>query len=208
MRHGLGLYLNFCLSCCLILATLPACSEGLQIQVEEDKLLNIRHYLLTQGGCKILWDLKFFQKGKGFGVREEVDCGLPITDQIELRRMLLEKVSQDTQQMQGMHNFVWGSVQNKDVFMPRLAQALRASGRWDAGRGDWRKNEGISAMRDLMNQQKVFAEVVASFAAEGWDLAVVDVEKIQIGTDTVAPAGGKYPVNCSIVFSVKRGRQP
>ncbi len=204
-RQYTGFY--FSLGFCLLLATLPACSEGLQIQAEENRALNIKHYLLTQNGCKILWNLKFFQTGKGFGIREEVDCALPIGEQIGLRQALLQKVAQDTNQMQGMRNFVWGGVQNKDVFMPRLAQALHASGRWNARKGDWRNNENIGAMRDLMNQQNVFAEVAASFAAEGWDLAVVDVEKIQIGTVQMANDDGKYPVNCSIIFSVKKKPQ-
>ncbi len=62
-------------------------------------------------------------------------------------------------------------------------------------------------MRDLMNQQNVFAGVAASFAAEGWDLAVVDVEKIQIGAVQMPNDAGKYPVNCSIIFSVKKKPQ-
>ena len=198
------LWLSSCLSLYLLLATLPAWCENLQIQVEENKRLNSRHYLLTKGDCKILWRLQFFQAGKGFGIREEVDCNLPPSDHIPFRRALLQKISNDTNQMQGMRNFVWGSVPSRDVFMPRLAQALRASGRWDASKGVWQGSESVYAMRDMMNQQKVFAELATSFADEGWEVAVVDVEKVQIGGGVVADDAGKYPFNCSIVFSVKK----
>lgn len=200
MRHWLGLCINFC----LILATIPACSENLQIQVEENRHLNTKHYLLTQGDCKIVWDVRFFQAGKAFGMREQVDCRLPIAEQTQLRHALLQKLAQDTHQLNGMRNFVWSSLQNKDVVLPRLAQALHASGRWDAAKGGWRGNEPISAMRDLMNQQRIFAELADSFAADGWTLAVADVEKIQIGEVKTASDSGKYPINCSIVFSIKK----
>lgn len=193
--------IRFCLGLSLLLSMIPSYAANWAIQVDADQHLRTRHYLLRQGDCKILWRLTFFQAGKGFGIREEVDCALPVVEQIPLRRALLQKVAGDTNQMQGMRNFVWGSVPNKDIFMPHLAQALRTSGRWDAGKGDWRGNEGAYAMRDLMNRQKIFAEVVASFEAEGWKSAVVDVEKIQIGDRVLVTEAGKFPVDCSIIFS-------
>ncbi|MEN9866534.1 MAG: hypothetical protein RL748_2124 [Pseudomonadota bacterium] len=194
------LVLRFCLGTGLLLSMIPAYAANWTIQVEADQRLSTRHYLLRQGDCKILWRLTFFQAGKGLGIREEIGCALPVAEQIPLRRALLQKVAGDTNQMQGMRNFVWGSVPNKDIFMPRLAQALRASERWDAGKGDWRGNEGAYAMRDLMNRQNIFAEVVASFASEGWKLVVVDVEKIQIGDGVLVTEAGKYPVDCGIFF--------
>lgn len=195
---------SLCASFCLLLATLPACSESLQIQVEENKSLNSKHYLLSIGACKILWRLQFFQSGSGFGIREEVNCDLPLAEQTPLRSALLQKVALDTNQMQGMRNFVWGEVPNREALMPRLAQALHASGKWDAEKGQWRAGENIYAMRKLMNQQNIFAEVAASFAAQGWQLQVEDVEKIQIAKGMLANNAGKYPMNCSIVFSVKK----
>lgn len=192
----------------LLLATLPACSEDLRIQVEENKGLNSRQYLLTQGDCKIGWRLKFFQAGKGFGIREEVDCSLSPANQIPLRRALLQKVSLDTNQMQGMRNFVWGNVPNATVFMPRLAKILRASDKWNAEKGDWRAAASVHAMRDMMNQQNVFSEVVESFSAEGWKLAVADVEKVQVTADSLAGSAGKFPSNCSIVFTVEKSALP
>lgn len=196
--------LRLCLSASLLWQASPACSEGVQIQVEENKDLHSKHYLLRQDDCKILWRLQFFQSGSGFGIREEVDCQLSPAEQIPLRSALLQKVALDTNQMQGMRNFVWGEVPNRDIFMPRLAQALHANGKWDAGKGGWRASADVNAMRSLMNKKNIFSEVRASFAAQGWDLQVVDVEKIQVATGLLANNTGKYPINCSIVFSVKK----
>ncbi len=63
-------------------------------------------------------------------------------------------------------------------------------------------------MRKLMNQQNIFAEIAASFATEGWELQVVDVEKIQVAKGMLENDSDKYPANCSIVFSVKKKTLP
>lgn len=187
----------------LLLATLPACSQSLQIRVEENKNLNSKQYLLQQDDCRILWRLQFFQSGKGFGIREEAECPLPVQAQIPLRQALLKRIANDTGQMQGVRNFVWGSVPNQETFMPRLKSALIDSGQWDAstGRPRGKAAKDMHFMRDLMNRNNVFAEVTASFAAEGWNLRVEDVEKLQI-SETTSPS--KYPVNCALVFSIHR----
>lgn len=185
---------------------LPACSDTLQIQVEENKDLNTKHYLLTQGDCKILWRLQFFQSGSGFGIREEIHCALPLATQTGLRQSLLQKVSDETHQMQGVRNFVWAKVQNKDVFMPRLAQALANSGEWDAKLGSARgkARNDIHFIRDVMNQKQIFAEMSNAFAAAGWGLTVVDVEKVQIGEMALPTGAGQYPLDCTLVFSIQK----
>ncbi len=195
------LYVIFCAFFGLLFASSPLFGATWEILVEENKALNTRHYLLTDGDCKILWRLQFFQNGKGFGIREEVHCELPLQEQIPMRQALLQKVASETNQMQGVRNFVWGTIPNKNIFMPRLAAALAASGNWDANTGRLRGKAAQNRhfLSDLINQQNLFSEVLESFAKEGWLLQVVDLEKLQTGSITTI---GKFPTDCAIVFSL------
>jgi hypothetical protein len=174
------------------------------IQVEESRATDSKHYLLRKDDCRILWQLQFFQERKGFGIREEVSCTLPIAEQTALRRTLLERVANDTDQLRGMRNFVWGGVQNRELYLPRLASALAASGQWDAKRGmvHGKAAKDAKFMPDLMNRQNVFAELAESFAGRGLQLTVLDVETLQVGASPAPGLVGKYPVDCTLVFSL------
>lgn len=189
----------------LLVASLQAACSPVEIQVEESRLTDSSRYLLRKGDCHLLWQLQFFQERKGFGIREEVNCMLPLAEQTALRSTLLDRVANDTNQLRGMRNFIWGSVQNRETYLPRLATALAASGQWDSKRGVLRGNAAKDAkfMRDLMNQQKVFAELAASFTGRNLQLIVEDVETLQVGASPSAGLAGKFPVDCMLVFSLR-----
>lgn len=193
----------------LFVASLQAACSPVAIQVEESRFTDSKRYLLSKGDCQLLWQLQFFQERKGFGIREEVNCTLPLAEQTTLRTALLERVANDTDQLRGMRNFIWGSVQNRETYLPRLAMALAASGHWDSKHGMLHGKAAKDAkfMRDLMNQKKVFAELAASFAGRDLQLLVEDVETLQVGASPAPGLVGKFPVDCMLVFSARRNNR-
>lgn len=190
--------MNTILAGCLILIS---ASSGLAQEVQVETGANQRQYLITAEECRYLWQAEFFKSGKGFGIRATQDCHRALEQQLPHYTLLLQKIAEDTQQLQGVQNFVLDTLPSHELFMSRLARALAASGQWDSKRGKFlgRAAKDANFMRDLMNQHRIFAEFSALFAKYNLRLTVADVEKLQIARH----ADGKFfPVHCSLIFTL------
>lgn len=122
----------------------------------------------------------------------------------------------DTDQLRGMRNFFWGSLQRGDAndeYGLRLARAAAKSTHWNKTKGILvQYPPGINRfVADLLNKDKVFSEVAASFESENFELPVNGVEQVRVGTvaDKVIQTGNdKLPFDCIVSFSVtKKGHR-
>lgn len=91
------------------------------------------------------------------------------------------------------------------VFGSRKPQ--RGSAHWSASTGTvirypYSTNRFVA---ELLNLNKVFSELTASFDSAGLDLTVRGVEKVRTGHfPGDGKANGKYPIDCVVTFDVSK----
>jgi hypothetical protein len=132
---------------------------------------------------------------------------------MSLRGAMLDKVSADTNGLQGMRGFAWGRIKRGDAndeFARRFTVAVSKSASWDKNKGRL-VGEGAkhySFLPNLMNGDGIFSELVALFASRKLKLKVTDVEKVFIGKVDMPGSGivttDIVPIDCSVVFSVNK----
>jgi hypothetical protein len=161
------------------------------------------------GGCRIVWarDISTAAEPR-FGIIEKSTCGLSLVDQKPLRSSLLAKVREETNNLTGMRNFVWGQMKRGDAtdeYAIRFGLAVATSRSWDRQRGvrTGKASRTLAFYPDTINRAKVFSEVVEVFAEQGFNLVAEDVEKVIVGkTDQ-----GNVPTDAFVLFKVKPSKK-
>jgi hypothetical protein len=194
-----------------LLFAVPAySSSGVSVErVEDSRLQRIIYKVEASGGCQIVWarDISTAAAPR-FGIIEKSTCGLSLVDQKPLRSSLLAKVREETNNLTGMRNFVWGQLKRGDAtdeYATRFGRAVAASKAWDRQRGvrTGRASKTLAFYPDTINRAKVFTEVVEVFADQGFDLIAEDVEKVIVGkTDQ-----GQVPIDAFVLFKVKPSKK-
>ncbi len=192
-----------------------ACSEEkIEVRRRDSAEFKEQYYTVSGEGCDIGWTVRHFAESSGFGIGEESRCTLPLQKQAPYREALLQRVAADTNNMQGMRNFVWGRLKRGDAtdeFANRFALAALKSPVWNKKTGKLAAKAGGDRrfFQDLLNQENVFAEIAASFAAMKLTLRVNDVERVIVGTPSVHIEGvgeeDRLPVDAFVSFSVTKG---
>lgn len=178
------------------------------VQKSELPTYNETVYSVAGDACEIQWTVKRFSETAGFGISERSRCFLPLEEQIKYRNNLLKAVMADTDQLRGMRNFSWGRLQRgdaNDAYGVRLAKAAAKSDHWSASKGIViRYPHGVNRfVAELLNRNKVFSELTASFDFAGLDLTVNGVEQVRTGDfPGDGEANGKYPIDCVVTFAV------
>jgi RHS repeat-associated protein len=163
----------------------------------------------ASGGCRIVWARHISTAAEPrFGIIEKSTCGLSLVDQKPLRSSLLAKVREETNNLTGMRNFVWGQMKRGDAtdeYAIRFGLAVAASKSWDRQHGvrTGKASRTLAFYPDTINRAKVFSEVAEVFAEQGFDLVAEDVEKVIVGkTDR-----GNVPTDAFVLFKVKPSKK-
>lgn len=198
----------------LLAISQAACSEKkIEVQRRDSTKYLESYYTVSGDACDIAWTVRRFTESPGFGISEESKCTLPLQKQVPYREALLKKIAADTNNLQGMRNFVWGRLKRGDAtdeFAKRLTMAALKSPAWNKKTGKLAANAGGDRQffQNLLNKENVFSEITASFAAMKLNLRVGDVERVIVGpasmhVDGVAE-GDRLPVDAFVSFSVSR----
>ena len=170
-------------------------------------------YVINSHGCIIGWELERFYDGRGFGIGEKSKCDLPLDQQTRFRGAILEKVIADTNNMQGMHNFVWGTLLRGDAndeYARRFTIAVSKQPQWDKKKGQLtgKAAKDISFFPNLINRENVFSELTALFSAHNLTLHAEDMEIVIVGNVDIPEAGitkqDKYPVDARLLFKITK----
>ena len=190
-----------------LLFTLPAFGSS-QVTIERTEDMQSQRVIYKAegpGGCQITWARDMSSPSEPrFGITEKSKCSLSLADQKPLRASLLAKVREETSNLSGMRNFVWGQMKRGDAtdeYAIRFGQAVATSKSWDRQRGVriGKAAKTLGFYADTINRKKVFAEVVEVFAEQGFDLVAEDVEKVIVGkTDQ-----GAVPTDAFVLLKVK-----
>jgi hypothetical protein len=178
-------------------------------RTEDAQLQQIFYKVEDSSGCQIVWarDVSTAAEPR-FGIVEKSRCSLSLVDQKPLRSSLLAKVREETNNLTGMRNFVWGQMRRGDAtdeYATRFGVAVAASKSWDRQRGmrTGKASKTLAFYPDSINRAKVFSEVAEVFAEQGFDLIAEDVEKVIIGkTDQ-----GNVPTDAFVLFKVKPSKR-
>jgi len=172
-------------------------------------------YSLTGDLCNIEWNLKRFGESPGFGISDRSECMLPIDKQVIYQNQLLKKIIEDTNNLQGMRNLFWGRLQRgnlNDEYAVRLSRAVAKSKHWNSSKGILVKYpQGINRfIIEILNQDKIFSELIDVFSRVGFELMVNDVEKVLVSDNLSQKTGvkGKFPVDCMVTFGVFPKNKP
>lgn len=204
------LILSLVLACSSYAAS---CADKIEVSKRESAEYRETYYTVSSDSCDIAWTMRRFADNTAFGVSEQSKCSLPLKNQIPYRQALLRRLMTDTNDLEGMRNFVWGRLQRGDAndeYSIRLATAASKSKHWDQRKGttvNYRK--GVNRfVEELLSRENVFAELVTTFASQNVKLSVNDVEKVLINTvrlnDSNISKNGKLPVDCIVSFSVAK----
>lgn len=190
----------------LFFMTQSACSSNaITVQKSEEPEFHTTNYIASGSSCVIAWSVQRSSEFKqGFGFSETSKCALPIAEQKPYRVALLSKLMADTGNLEGVRGFAWGGLQRGDAtdeYANRMMAAAAKSKEWDKakGRPAQPKSDPYVVLKNLLNKENVFSEIVSIFADKNFMLQVQDVEEIQIkeGKD-------KVPFNCIVLFTIKK----
>ncbi len=186
-------------------------AAGFTVDKSADPEIHETSYTAHSDTCAIEWVVKRFPASSGMGISERSSCKLSLAQQSPYRAELLQKIMADTNNLQGMRNFYWGRLlrgDRNDEYSVRLSQAIASSAHWNTHSGTLVRFKGglNEFVMVMLNQNQVFAEVIAVFAQQGFLIEVHGIEKVLVGA--MPPQGdkasvtGKVPFDCVVSFTV------
>jgi hypothetical protein len=170
-------------------------------------------YSATGDSCGIEWLVKHFNESSGFGISERSKCKLSLDRQAPYRALLLHNLMLDTNNLQGLRNFFWGRLHRGDTndeYALRLTRAVAKSKHWSGTKGEVVEySQGVNRfIMEILNQDKIFSELIETFSKLGFELKVNGVENVLISETLSGETGlfpnGKFPVDCTVSFDVLR----
>lgn len=175
---------------------MPVAISEIVVEKELEEAYHTTHYLARENHsdaslspnhtqCQLVWSVRRSPRfTQGFSFSEKSNCQLSIQAQQPYRAALLQQLLQDAPGLLGVRGFAWGSLlrgDGNDAFARRMQEMLQRDSGWQMARKKrgFQQKEAYILLPKLLQEKQVFAELHALFAANGLQLRVGDVEKIQ-----------------------------
>lgn len=145
-----------------------------------DAALHETQLTIMEGDCRITWTLYESELNAGV-IRHRSDCARDLAGQAPMLRALLRRAMEEPVVMQKFRALSWGRLVPdgaRDYALGvRVATAAKRARDWSARTGRPAKGGREAWVARALEEGKLYEEIRAAFAAEGWRLRVASAEK-------------------------------